>query len=214
VNPPSVRLAADAAGLHALAAASRGKIAFADNPAPGRFVVELGYTTAGSRSYPAVRQNGMRLVIDLPPRYPFQPPLATVTTPILHPNVYPSGVVCIGAKWSPSEGMDLFVRRIARLLTFDAEFVNVHSAANPDALFWYLDARARYPNAFPSDRVELALADEQRSRMRWQETDAPPQPHERVIRPCPSCGVKLRLPARRIGVVRCPKCGNSFEMAT
>ena len=183
-------------------------------PAPGRFVLELGYATSGSRAYPAAREARTRLVIDLPARYPFQPPIATVTTPIFHPNVHPSGLVCLGAKWLPSEGMDLFVRRVARLLTFDPQLVNVQSAANPDALFWYLDALARYPGAFPSARVDVVLPDEQPARVRWRDTGVDPEHAERVVRPCPRCGAQLRLPAGRSGAVRCPKCGSAFETAT
>jgi len=214
VNPASVRLAADLERLRALAAASSGRIALVGMPAPGRFVLELGYATASSRAYPVVRETRTRLVIDLPARYPFQPPAATVTTPIFHPNVYPSGLVCLGAKWLPSEGMDLFARRVARLLTFDPQLVSVHSAANPAALSWYLEALVRHPGAFPSDRVDLALPDEQPSRGRLRDAAEGSAHGERVIRPCPRCGAELRLPAGRSGTVRCPKCGGSFETAT
>jgi hypothetical protein len=214
VHPAGVRVTADLERLRALAAASGGRIGLVGTPAPGRFVLELGYATAGSREYPAVRETRTRLVIELPARYPFQTPIATVTTPIFHPNVYPSGLVCLGAKWLPSEGMDLFVRRVARLLTFDPQLVNVQSAANPDALFWYLDALARYPGAFPSERVDLVLPDEQPARVRWRDTGGDSEHAERVIGPCPRCGAQLRLSAGRSGTVRCPKCGSAFETAT
>ncbi len=130
--PSSVRLAADSDRLRALAAASRGRITLVALPTPGspRFVLDLGFVTAGSSAYPAERRTNTRLVIDLPARYPFMPPAATIATPIFHPNVYPSGLVCLGTKWLPSEGMDLFVRRIAQLVTFDPLIVNAQSAAN------------------------------------------------------------------------------------
>jgi hypothetical protein len=214
VHPAGVRVAADLERLRALAAASGGRIGLVGTPAPGRFVLELGYATAGSREYPTVDQTRTRLVIDLPARYPFQPPIATVMTPIFHPNVHPSGVVCLGGKWLPSEGMDLFVRRVARLLTFDPQLVNVHSAANPDALFWYLDGLRRHPGAFPSERIDVMLPDEHSARVSWRDTEEHTERTERVIRRCPRCGAQLRLPAGCSGTVRCPKCGSPFETAT
>ncbi|MCX7891597.1 MAG: hypothetical protein N2544_04400 [Burkholderiales bacterium] len=207
--PNPARIAADTESLRGLAIASGGKIALLGVPAPGtpRFVVELGYATAGSAAYPARRQERTRIVIDLPARYPFEPPRATVTTPILHPNVFLSGLVCLGAKWLPSEGMDLFVQRLARLVTFDPLLVNVHSAANREALAWYLAARARHPEAFPTDRVDVGGPAQGPARVQWREAD-------RAVVACPGCGGKLRLPAGRRGTVRCPKCANEFEAAT
>jgi len=214
VGAADVRLGADLERLRSLAAASQGKVVLVATPAPGakRFVVELGYSTAGSPAYPLARHTRTRLGIDLPARYPFQPPAATVTTPIFHPNVYPSGLVCLGAKWLPSEGLDLFVRRIARLLTFDPRLVNVHSAANRDALAWYLEALRRSPHAFPSDRVDLDLPDDKPGTVRWKEQAQAES--DRVIRACPHCATKLRLPAGGSGSVRCPTCATSFEATT
>jgi ubiquitin-protein ligase len=196
------RIRADAERLQTLSARSSGRIRAVQLPARGmpRAVIEMDYATAGSRAYPAERRTQTRLVLDLPGRYPFQPPIATITTPIQHPNVFASGVVCIGTKWLPSEGIDLFVRRIAQLVTFDPLIVNVGSAANRDALGWYLDAKRRHPEAFPTDRVVLD----------GEGQDAV----ERVVRECPDCAAKLRLPAGRSGTVRCPKCARVFEART
>jgi ubiquitin-protein ligase len=199
----SDRLSVDAERLRGLVQRSAGRIRALQVPARGmpRAVIEMDYLTAGSRAYPVERRNHTRLVLDLPGRYPFQPPLATITTPILHPNVFASGVVCIGTKWLPSEGIDLFVRRIAQLVTFDPLIVNVHSAANRDALGWYVDARRRHPEAFPSDHVLF-------------DGEGAAASVERVVRGCPHCGAKLRLPAGRTGSVRCPKCAGDFEART
>ena len=212
VNP--VRLDADAKSLRALAAASRGKIRVVALAAPGspRFELDLGFATAGSSGYPVDRRTQTRLVIDLPARYPFMPPAARIATPIFHPNVYPSGLVCLGTKWLPSEGMDLFVRRIAQLITFDSLIVNVHSVANPSALGWYQQALRRFPQAFPTEAIDLARADEQGAGVRWR--DSTPADDARVTRSCPRCGASLRLPAGRRGTVRCPKCSRAFETET
>ena len=209
-----VRVKADVDRVRAVAAASRGKIGLVALPAPGvpRFVLELGYATAGSSGYPVDRRTTTRLVIELPARYPFMPPSASIATPILHPNVYPSGLVCLGTKWLPSEGIDLFVRRIAQLITFDPLIVNVRSVANPVALGWYQQALRRFPQAFPTEPVELALPEEQSAQIHWQDTNAAEE--ERAIRACPHCGASLRLPVARRGAVRCPKCKRAFEAET
>ena len=210
----SVRLAADSDRLRALAAASRGRITLVALPTPGspRFVLDLGFVTAGSSAYPAERRTNTRLVIDLPARYPFMPPAATIATPIFHPNVYPSGLVCLGTKWLPSEGMDLFVRRIAQLVTFDPLIVNAQSAANPAALHWYVQALRKFPQAFPTDRIEIETPDADDAQIRWNESTAAGA--ARVIRQCPHCAASLRLPTGRRGTVRCPQCTRAFETDT
>ncbi len=125
----------DVERVRALAAASAGRIGVVTLPMAGRprFVLDLGYATVGSPAYPRERQASSRIAIDLAPRHPFQPPLTTVLTPIFHPHVFGSGVVCIGARWLPGEGMDLFVRRVVRLLAFDPLLMNPHSIANAAA---------------------------------------------------------------------------------
>jgi hypothetical protein len=212
--PSPVRLAADVDRLRALAAASGGRIGLVALPTAGspRFALDLCFVTAGSSAYPADRRTTTRLVIDLPARYPFMPPAATIATPIFHPNVFPSGLVCLGTKWLPSEGMDLFVRRIAQLITFDPLIVNVHSVANAGALHWYVQALRLHPQAFPTDRFEIQLPDEQGTQIRWKESV--PAGDARVVRACPHCGAGLRLPAGRRGTVRCPRCERGFEADT
>lgn len=194
----------DVERVRALAAASAGRIGVLTLPMAGRprFVLDLGYATAGSAAYPRERQAASRITIDLAPRHPFQPPLTTVLTPIFHPHVFSSGVVCIGAKWLPGEGMDLFVRRVVRLLAFDPLLMNPHSIANAAANAWYHSSLLRHPQAFPTDPAAMA----------WQ-AGAPPAV-ERVIRQCPHCAGSLRLPSGRSGTVACPRCSREFEVGT
>ena len=205
----SVRIAADVARLQALAARAAGRIVLAAEAtsASPRFLLELRYTTAGSREYPRVKQPFVRLAIDLPARYPFQPPVASIRSPIFHPNVFDSGLVCQGTKWLPSEGMDLFVRRVAKLLTFDPLLVNAQSAATGEAMRWYVRAVREHPQAFPSDTVAIVLAEEEAPKVQWQTP-------ERVLRACPKCATKMRLPAGKVGSVACPNCGERFEAQT
>lgn len=206
-----VRRAADLARLRSLAQASGGKISVLADARPDRYVVDLRYATVGSRDYPRVKQPASRVVVDLGARYPFQPPAASVATPIFHPNVFASGLVCLGAKWLPSEGMDLFVQRIARLLTFDPLLLNLHSAANGEAMHWYRRVAPLYPEAFPTDRVQLDIAEAPKPGIQWQQG---PTDDKRVLVPCPQCASSLRLPAGKSGMVRCPKCAREFTTST
>jgi hypothetical protein len=199
--------------LRALAAASGGRIGIVTLPVAGRprFVLDLGYATVGSQRYPAERRPSSRVAIDLAPRHPFQPPVTTVLTPIFHPHVFSSGIVCIGSKWLPSEGMDLFVHRVVRLLAFDPLLMNPYSIADGAANAWYQAALRRHPEAFPTDVAALALAVDERGGggLGSRATAA-----ERVIRHCPHCRAGLRLPAGRSGTVRCPACAGDFQTNT
>jgi hypothetical protein len=185
----------DVERVRVLGAASGGRIGIVTLPAPGRprFVLDLGYATVGSPAYPRDRQSSSRVAIDLAPRHPFQPPLTTVLTPIFHPHVFTSGIVCIGAKWMPGDGMDLFVQRLVRLLAFDPLLMNPHSIAHRAASLWYQGALQRHPQAFPTDPAAV---------------EAP----ARVLRHCPHCNAALRLPPGRSGTVACPRCSRDFEV--
>jgi hypothetical protein len=194
----------DVERVRGLAAASAGRIGIVTLPLPGRpsFVLDLGYATAGSPAYPHERQAASRVAIELAPRHPFQPPLTTVLTPIYHPHVFTSGVVCIGARWLPGEGMDLFVQRLVRLLAFDPLLMNPHSIAHGAANAWYRGALQRHPEAFPTDPAATAPP------------CAAAAPAQRVIRRCPHCNAALRLPSGRPGTVACPRCMHEFEVST
>lgn len=211
----AIRLEADHERLRKLASASGERIVLINGPtvALPRVDLELRYAVARSARYPADVTRRTRLRIALPVRYPFQAPTATVLTPIWHPNVFPAGVVCIGTRWLASESLDLFVQRLARLLTFDSLLVNVHSPANRVAADWYARTLHDRPDAFPSDYPQFGepRVEKTRSRVGWRDTVAD---DGRVERACPNCTRRLRLPAGRSGRVRCPGCGAAFETAT
>ncbi|MFN0300099.1 MAG: ubiquitin-conjugating enzyme E2 [Burkholderiales bacterium] len=214
MNPQSIRRTADLERLQGLVASTAGRIhVVEDGRRSARYVLDLRFTTAGSSGYPLVKQPTTRLIVDLSTRYPFQAPVATIVSPIFHPNVFGSGLVCLGTKWLPGEGIDLFILRIVRLLTFDPLLVNLQSAANAQALHWYVQARKAYPGSFPSDRVELAgsgakPANGASSGIQWGDSG------ERVVVPCPRCNTKLRLPQGRTGQAKCPRCTHLFEART
>lgn len=237
----STRRDVDIAHVQALAAASAGRVQVLAVPSPGspRFELNLVVRTAGSQNYPDQAQGCSRLTIELAARHPFMPPIATVHTPIFHPNVFESGVVCMGAKWLPSEGMDLYVRRLVRLLAFDPLLVNQRSVAHSAALAWYQRTLRQQPLAFPSDPAALRLGEPgvgsqapagapavglfsaasaaANSTPAGTRTAASPSiaaATDRVVVRCPRCNTGLRLPASRSGVVACPSCQRDFEAQT
>ncbi len=198
------RRLADVERVRALALASGGQLELINHPGdrdtgqpvgPLELLVRL--PTAGNEHYPAQVLSSFRLRIELPARYPFEAPVARITGPaIFHPNVFESGVVCVGSKWLASEGLDLYVRRVIRLLCFDGMLVNMNSIAHAAAGRWYARARRQHPDAFPSAIPNWSPA------------------ADKVVRACPACGVKIRLPAARAGTVQCPRCRHEFEAST
>lgn len=208
----ALRRQSDVERLRALAAASRGRLAVIEaNPTGGSPIrIEIQCRTAQSADYPARTGERVRLRINLPARYPFERPTVALETPLFHPNVFTSGVVCQGDRWIASEGLDLLVKRMIRLVTFDPAHVNPASAANRAAANWYLNLLSRQPSAFPTDRLSFDEAAVDRLGEPAQAaTDA-----IRVVRHCPHCRQAMRLPAGRQGTVACPACRQDFEVRT
>jgi len=179
------------------------------NP-PSEICIELHLKTAPSRSYPRSVQEVTQLKITLPSRYPLVEPVVTINTPILHPNVYTSGRICLGMKWLPSFGLDLLVKRIGQIIIFDPTILNEKSPANREALRWYVDAVRQHKAAFPTDTWMTAPAESPKT-MAW--TNISSEAPKKVV-PCPGCGTKLSLPASKTGKVKCPRCERVFEAAT
>jgi DNA-directed RNA polymerase subunit RPC12/RpoP len=148
--------------------------------------------------------------IELLSRYPFQEPSATITTPVYHPNVYSSGKICFGAKWMPTQGLDLLVRRIIQIITFDKDILNEKSPANAQALHWYRDLIRSNPSAFPTER--LIFRENSRNQMRWTNKDACED--QKVLVSCDNCKASLRVPKDKHINVTCPKCNYKFFVKT
>jgi ubiquitin-protein ligase len=185
--------------LQQLCRQSGGALQITDDAAgSGRIIAfQLNLPTAGSTRYPAQVQAVSRFQIELPARYPFDAPTARMRdTPIHHPNVFESGVICVGSKWNPSEGLDIYVTRLCQLLTFDPLLVNMHSIAHSAAGHWYSRALKRHADAFPTATIQ------------WD------KPQEKVLRTCPGCQANLRLPTGRTGRVECPRCQTEFDAQT
>lgn len=201
-----LRRAADIEQLRALERETGARVRLVDAPTqPGRPLrLQVDVRAPASAGFPGDATRGVGLRIETPARYPFERPVVKVETRVFHPNVFANGVVCLGERWLPSEGMDLFVRRVLRLLCYEPAHVNPRSAANAEAATWYLKALARSPGLFPTDRLLAPVAVPGPA-----PTDTP-----RVVVTCPACGKGLRLPAGRRGQVACPACHREFEART
>ncbi|MBI4329845.1 MAG: hypothetical protein HY673_01025 [Chloroflexi bacterium] len=129
-------------------------IAVTGNPV-SRIRLLLHIPTAETTDYPVKPTATQTVLIELPARYPGKeaPPMLSITTPIWHPNVYESGLICLG-QWHPTEWLDLLIVRVMRLFAFDPSIVNTESAANPKAADWYKRTKMRYPAAFPTMNIE------------------------------------------------------------
>jgi hypothetical protein len=202
----------DVQKLHQLAevAPTRLKIGRVSGTPPSRIDIELHFKTAPSRQYPSAVQDVTRVTIDLPSRYPLTAPTAAINTPILHPNVYASGQICLGLTWLPTLGLDFLVKRIIQIITFDPTILNEQSPANRDALSWYREAQRRHPSAFPTDTALLTTVAPEK-KISW--TNLASEPAKTVVA-CPHCSSKLSLPAGKSGHVKCPRCQKSFETRT
>jgi hypothetical protein len=213
MDPSSERRRQDLRKLRELAAHSHGKIRVAGtegNP-PWRVFVDLKYLTAPSAAFPRELQEQTRVQIDLSGRYPLEVPTASIATPIFHPNVYPGGQICLGTKWLTTDTLDILVRRIIQIITFEPSILNENSPANSAALEWYRGTKKRYPRAFPTDRFDIAPETEP-GKMFWH--DLPARQDDRVVIVCPHCGQNLRLPGGKSGTVECAKCHRIFEART
>jgi hypothetical protein len=212
VDPRTRRRTEDVRKLYSLEAQYGGLLRVPEvaGEPPHLLRLRLAIPTARAATFPLDRQAASELLIELPEAYPFQEPRLTVTTPVFNPNVYASGVVCHGVTWMPTEGLDLLVVRVMRLIALDPAIVNVRSAANGLAAAWYRTVIAQHPWAFPSVVIEAPRRAE-RPVVGWHDA-APATPAKRLVA-CSGCGVSLRLDAGKSGMVTCPRCGARVEVA-
>lgn len=171
-----------------------------------KIILDIDYPTAPSKDFPNKVQLKTEVKIELLSRYPFQEPTAIITTPIYHPNVYGSGKICLGNKWMPTQGLDLLVRRIIQIITFDETILNERSPANGEALSWYKSAIIKHPNSFPTDK--LILKEEPKKKMSWNNMES--KDEQKTVVACPECKISLRVPAGKMLNVTCPKCTHKF----
>jgi hypothetical protein len=167
----------------------------------GQLKLRSNLPTSADETFPMTRPASTDFTITLPARYPFVAPVVHIETAIFHANVFTNGTVCLGTQWQASEGLDLFISRVARLLTYDPLLLNLQSPANGAAARWYLRASTQNPALFPTV---------QRAQHQWL---FDPRAEKTIIH-CPACGQSIRLPSGKSGTIACPKCKHEFEART
>jgi LSD1 subclass zinc finger protein len=215
-NARAARCEQDLRKLRDLAARSQGRIEVlrvAGSP-PQEVELMLHFRTVRSGSYPADVQPVTRVVVQLSGRYPLEAPVAVIQTPIFHPNVFTGGRICLGSVWQPSENLELLAQRIVRIVTFDADSINVDSPANPAAADWYRRTIRTQPSAFPTDRWAGPGAPPERPSIRWTPLETGPSGRGSTtlfICPEPGCRTTLRVPAGTTRA-RCGRCQRIIEV--
>ncbi len=170
MNALEIRRREDLAKVKALCAQSGGRVQLlaADGDAPTTIRLKLKYRTARDQNYPESQLTTCELKIQIPAGYPFKsPPVATLHPVVYHPNVYTSGQVCLGSKWIVSEFLDLLVKRVVRIITYQEDVLNETSPANGGAVSWYRAQRRRFPQDFPTDTPETKAEVARPSGMSW-----------------------------------------------
>jgi ubiquitin-protein ligase len=170
MNALQTRRREDLAKVRALCSKSGGRVQLvhANGDAPTTIQLKLQYRTAGSSLYPSKDLKSVDLSIQIPSGYPFRsPPVALLSPTVFHPNVYASGQVCLGSRWLVSEFLDLLVKRVVRIITFQEDVLNEKSPANGAAVNWYREQKQRFPGAFPSDTADTVSAERKPGGMSW-----------------------------------------------
>lgn len=146
----------------------RIRLISADGDAPTTIRLRLNYRTAGSTTYPEQDLPSVEMKIQIPAGYPFRsPPVAVLSPVVYHPNVYAGGQVCLGSKWVVSEFLDLLVKRVVRIITYQEDVLNEASPANSAAVAWYRERRRKFPAAFPTDTADTVAELPKSSGMQW-----------------------------------------------
>jgi ubiquitin-protein ligase len=170
MNALETRRKEDLAKVKELCERSGGRIRLisADGAAPSTIKLSLNYRTAGGTGYPEQDLALVEMKIQIPTGYPFRsPPVATLSPVVFHPNIYSSGQVCLGSKWVVSEFLDLLVKRVVRIITYQEDVLNEASPANGAAVSWYRERKRRFPQAFPTDTADTVAASQNSSGVRW-----------------------------------------------
>ncbi len=147
--------------------------------------------------------------IEFGPKYPFIEPKAFFKSEIFHPNVYTSGQICFGIKWVGSQTLDFLVERIANIIIFDSNILNLDSPANSTAVNWYKKTIRNNPDIFPTDTF-VKQTQTKKSTIKWKNVSN----NNFVVKNCPSCNQALRLPTGKKLKVTCRKCKQIFETKT
>jgi ubiquitin-protein ligase len=163
-----VRRIQDLEKLKFLCLQSHGKLIIrktSGNPI-SKIEIESKFNAVPDSSYPSKVSNSIIFTIELLSKYPFVEPVVHINSKIYHPNIYTSGRICLGQKWLPTDKLDLFVKRILSIITYDANVLNLSSPANGEAANWYKSAYQKNPKLFPTDKLDFSSAPE-KTAMSW-----------------------------------------------
>lgn len=168
----NTRINTDINKINELARISNNKIRIVrtvGNPV-NQIDIELRFVTIPSKEYPTKKQLSTHVKIELLSNYPFSPPKATFSPMVFHPNVYPSGLVCLGSKWMSTEFLDLLVKRLLQILVYDPTVIDVHSAANKEAAGWYQAMAQSNSQMFPTENIkDILIGQLSKPRIAWRE---------------------------------------------
>jgi ubiquitin-protein ligase len=133
------------------------------NP-PSSLTCRIIIRTAKNENFPNETQNINDIEIQFPERYPIQPPVVQIKTPIWNPNVYTSGKWCFGT-WDPTENLELFIIRLMKVIALDPAIINPNSPANKLAADWYRYRTIRQPGLFPTVSILSLMVNTERPKI-------------------------------------------------
>jgi hypothetical protein len=132
----------------------------------------------------------------------------------------PSDAQVVGTTWAKANKDGSRDRRFAHnreLPIMRYGLLNLSTAGGMNEAFMFSNAQASAEFAAAATDLKHVLGtDHKVHRMRESRPllDSSIPPADTVTKPCPRCGMGLRLPKGRSGVVRCPKCGARFNTTT
>jgi ubiquitin-protein ligase len=177
-----------------------------------QFKLQFQIPTAYNSNFPDDVQSKTDICIDLPLFYPLKEPKVTILTPIWNPNVYHNKIVCLGTKWIPTQGLDLLVIRLMRLIALDPTIINTKSPANATASEWYARKLHTMPNLFPTVDIDKIRKGEKKQGIGWRNIETPTD--DKIIIVCKNCGTKLRVTKGKKLRGNCPNCSHLIEVFT
>jgi len=116
-----------------------------------------------------VFRNTHRVEITLGSNYPREQPAAKFLTPIFHPNVYSSLIICLGSDWTISETLKELVIRIGKIIQYAYDITNLNSPANGEAKSWAERNMWRFPIDTQTFKSQIFSWDEQPVNISFQD---------------------------------------------
>ena len=142
MNPRQIRRARDLESVFALQRRHPARLELTGQAGNPVRELQLAFRipTAVDDRFPRRRRNGCRTLLEIPAPYPFEPARVTLLDSVFNPNVFPSGLVCVG--WAQGMNWTLgdLVWRVMRILALDPEIISCERPADADAAEWYLEA--------------------------------------------------------------------------